>query len=77
MKVGVHKLMMVVLMLKDLKKKKVVGLVCPIDKISDELSLTNAKKGFKFKGLKDLKLHKMFVIVGTSFLRFLKLRRTN
>ncbi len=40
-------------MLKDLKKKKVVGLVCPIDKISDELSSTNAKKGFKFKGLKD------------------------
>jgi hypothetical protein len=43
---------MVIFMLDDLKKK-VVGFICLIDKISDELSLTNAKKGFQFKELKD------------------------
>lgn len=43
---------MVVLMLKDSQKKQVVGLICSIDKISDELSQTNVDKSFKFKDMK-------------------------
>jgi hypothetical protein len=35
LKVWVHELTMVVLMLKDSRKKEVVGLVYPIDKISN------------------------------------------
>ncbi len=53
LKVWVHKLTMVVFMFKDPRKKHVIGLVCSIDKISDELSLTMAKEGFWFKKLKD------------------------
>ncbi len=53
MKVWVHELAMVVFMVKVLKNKYVVGLVCSIDRISDELSLTSVKKGFKFKELKE------------------------
>jgi hypothetical protein len=49
LKVWVHKLAIVILMLKDPKKKQVVGLVCPIDRINNELSLINVEKGFKFK----------------------------
>jgi hypothetical protein len=53
LKVWVHELAMVVLMLEDLIKKWVVAFVCLIDKISDELSLTSANKGFRLKELKD------------------------
>jgi hypothetical protein len=53
LKVWVHELAMVVFMLKDPRKKEVVGLVYRINKIGNQFSLTNAKKGFKFKGLKD------------------------
>jgi hypothetical protein len=53
LKVWVHELMMVIFMLEDLGKKLVVDLICLIDRISNELSLNNAKKGFQFKELKD------------------------
>lgn len=53
LKVWVHELVMVIFMLEDSKKKQVVGSVCPIDKISDELFRTNVEKGFQFKELKN------------------------
>jgi hypothetical protein len=34
-------------------KKQIIGFIYPIDKINEELSLTNVEKGFKFKELKD------------------------
>jgi hypothetical protein len=40
-------------MLEDLKKKQVISFVYSIDRFSDELSLTSAKKGFMFKELKE------------------------
>ncbi len=43
---------MVVLMLEDLHKNQVAGLICSIERISDELTQTNVDKSFKFKDMK-------------------------
>lgn len=53
MKIWVHKSVTIVFMLEDLKKKQVISFVYSIDRFSDELSLTSAKKGFMFKELKE------------------------
>jgi hypothetical protein len=42
--------MMVVFMLKDLHKKQVVGIICSIDKIRDELTQTNVDKKLQIQG---------------------------
>jgi hypothetical protein len=49
LKVWVHELATVILMFKDPKKKQVVGLVFPIDRINNEISLINIEKSFRFK----------------------------
>jgi hypothetical protein len=40
-------------MVEVLKNKQVVGFICSIDNINNELSLISAEKGFKFKELKN------------------------
>jgi hypothetical protein len=55
-------------------EKEVVGLVCPIDKTSDELSLTSVEKGFQIKELKEKIAH---VIIGMNYLKLFQLRKMN
>ncbi len=52
LEIWAHELTMVVFMLENTCKKQVVGLICLIEKISNELSQTSANKCFKFKDMK-------------------------
>jgi hypothetical protein len=52
LEVWAHELTMVVFMFEDPCKKQVVGLICLIEKINNELSHTSANKCFKFKNMK-------------------------
>lgn len=53
LKVWAHKFGKVVLTLEDPCKKKEVGLICPIDKINDELTLTSLTKVFTVKDMRE------------------------
>jgi hypothetical protein len=48
-KIWAHKLAMIVFMLDDLHKKQIVGLICPIDRISDEPTPTSVDKRLSLK----------------------------
>jgi hypothetical protein len=52
---------MVVIMLEDPWKKQLVGLICSINKMSDEFALMSIEKGFFMKNMKEKILHDVIV----------------
>ncbi len=44
----------VILFLKDLCKKQLIGLLCPVNKFNETLAPTSVDKGFKMKDIEDL-----------------------
>ncbi len=71
LKVWAHKFAMVVLMLKDPRKKQVINLIYSVDKISNEVTFTNVEKRFKFKDMKAKIVQDIFLSLGQVFKSFL------
>jgi hypothetical protein len=61
LKAWVHDLDMVVVMLKDPQKKKLVGFICSINKITNELAPMLIEKGFLMKNTKDKTSHNVVI----------------
>jgi L-fucose isomerase-like protein len=63
---------MVVVMLEDPWKKQLAGLVCSINRISNELALTSIEKDFFVKNMKDKTSHDV-VVKWNEFIELLKI----
>jgi len=74
LKVWAHDLDMVVVMLKDPQKKQLVGLICSINRINDELAPTLVEKGFFVKNMKDKTSHDV-IIKWNEFIELLKIEQ--
>lgn len=74
LKAWVHDLDMVVIMLEDPWKKQFVGLICSINKMSDEFALMLVGKGFVMKNMKDKTLHNV-IIKWNEFIECLKIEQ--
>ncbi len=73
LKAWAHDLDMVDIMLKDPQKKQLVGLVCSMNRISEELTLMSINKGFFVKKMKEKTLHNI-VIKWNEFTELLKIK---
>ncbi len=74
MKVWAHDLDMVVLMLEDLRKKQLAGLICSINQISNELAPMLIEEGFVINTMEEKTAHDI-IICWNDFVELFKIEK--
>jgi hypothetical protein len=74
MKVWAHDLDIMVLMLEDLRKKQLVGLVYSINQISDELTPTSIEKCFIISTMEEKTAHDI-IVHWNEFVELFKIKK--